>query len=133
RHGQGGRPRHRAERALPPREDGRQVGCVATEEGMKTALVHSEEWRRFDYGPEHPLRMERLGLTLRLMEAYGLTSGPRAQRPPPRPPRGHPPFPPPRLSRCPARGQRGRLGTPRRALRPGGGRQSDLSRALGGG
>lgn len=44
---------------------------------MKTALVHSEEWRRFDYGPEHPLRMERLGLTWRLMEAYGLTSGPK--------------------------------------------------------
>ena len=44
---------------------------------MKTALVHSEEWRRFDYGPEHPLRMERLGLTWRLMDAYGLTSGPK--------------------------------------------------------
>ena len=41
---------------------------------MKTALVHSEEWSRFDYGPEHPLRMERLGLTWRLMESYGLTS-----------------------------------------------------------
>ena len=45
---------------------------------MKTALVHSDEWRRFDYGPEHPLRMERLGLTFRLMEAYGLTSLPRS-------------------------------------------------------
>jgi len=44
---------------------------------VKTALVYSEEWRRFDYGPEHPLRMERLGLTWRLMEAYGLTSGPK--------------------------------------------------------
>jgi acetoin utilization protein AcuC len=44
---------------------------------VKTALVHSEEWRRFDYSPEHPLRMERLGLTWRLMEAYGLTSGPK--------------------------------------------------------
>ena len=44
---------------------------------MKTALVHSEEWRRFDYGPEHPLRMERLGMTWRLMEAYALTSGPK--------------------------------------------------------
>jgi len=44
---------------------------------VKTALVHSEEWRRFDYGPEHPLRMERLGMTWRLMEAYGLTSGPK--------------------------------------------------------
>src|SRR5215475_2616076 len=46
---------------------------------MKAALVHSDEWRRFDYGPEHPLRMERLGLTWRLMEAYGLTSGPRVK------------------------------------------------------
>ena len=45
---------------------------------MKTALVHSEEWRRFDYGPEHPLRMERLGMTWRLMEAYGLTTLPQA-------------------------------------------------------
>jgi acetoin utilization protein AcuC len=43
-----------------------------------TALVHSEDWRRFDYGPEHPLRMERLGLTWRLMEAYGLTTLPGA-------------------------------------------------------
>ncbi len=40
---------------------------------MKTALVHSPDYVRFDYGPEHPLRMERLGLTWRLMEAYGLT------------------------------------------------------------
>ena len=40
---------------------------------MKTALVHSEDWARFDYGPQHPLRMERLGLTWRLMQAYGLT------------------------------------------------------------
>ena len=41
---------------------------------MKTALVYSEQWTRFDYGPEHPLRMERLGLTWRLMKSYGLTS-----------------------------------------------------------
>ena len=46
---------------------------------MKTALIHSEEWRRFDYGPDHPLRMERLGLTWKLMEAYGLTALPRAK------------------------------------------------------
>jgi acetoin utilization protein AcuC len=46
---------------------------------MKTALIHSDEWRRFDYGPEHPLRMERLGLTWGLMEAYGLTTLPRAK------------------------------------------------------
>jgi acetoin utilization protein AcuC len=46
---------------------------------MRTALIYSEEWCRFDYGPEHPLRMERLGLTWRLMEAYGLTGLPRAK------------------------------------------------------
>jgi acetoin utilization protein AcuC len=46
---------------------------------MKTALIHSDEWRRFDYGPEHPLRMERLGLTWRLMQAYGLTALPGAK------------------------------------------------------
>ena len=45
---------------------------------MKTALIHSEAWTRFDYGPHHPLRMERLGLTWRLMQAYGLTTLPGA-------------------------------------------------------
>jgi acetoin utilization protein AcuC len=43
---------------------------------MKTALVHSGQYARFDYGPEHPLRMERLDLTWRLMQAYGLTALP---------------------------------------------------------
>ncbi len=46
---------------------------------MRTAVIHSDEWRRFDYGPEHPLRMERLGLTWRLMDAYGLTELPHAK------------------------------------------------------
>lgn len=41
---------------------------------MRTALIHTDAYERFDYGPEHPLRMERLGLTWRLMDAYGLTS-----------------------------------------------------------
>ncbi len=45
---------------------------------MKTALIYSDECTRFDYGPEHPLRMERLALTWRLMEAYGLTRLPQA-------------------------------------------------------
>ena len=45
---------------------------------MNTALVHSDAYERFDYGREHPLRMERLGLTWRLMEAYGLTKLPSA-------------------------------------------------------
>ena len=52
---------------------------------MKTALVHSEDWARFDYGPQHPLRMERLGLTWRLMQAYGLTRLPNAAVHTPRP------------------------------------------------
>ncbi|HET9489943.1 MAG TPA: acetoin utilization protein AcuC [Methylomirabilota bacterium] len=43
---------------------------------MKTALVHSDQYAQFDYGPEHPLRMERLDLTWRLMQAYGLTALP---------------------------------------------------------
>jgi acetoin utilization protein AcuC len=46
---------------------------------MRTALIHSDEWRRFDYGPEHPLRMERLELTWGLMQAYGLAALPGAQ------------------------------------------------------
>jgi acetoin utilization protein AcuC len=50
---------------------------------MKTALVHSDAYKRFDYGPEHPLRMERLGLTFGLMEAYGLTRLPGSEVLPP--------------------------------------------------
>jgi acetoin utilization protein AcuC len=46
---------------------------------MKTALVHSEKADRFDYGREHPLRMERLGLTWRLMRAYGLHALPNSE------------------------------------------------------
>src|SRR2546428_670524 len=45
---------------------------------VRTALVYSDAWTRFDYGPEHPLRMERLGLTWRLMQACGLTTLPDA-------------------------------------------------------
>ena len=43
---------------------------------MKTALVYTDAWRRFDYGVDHPLRMERLGLTWELMKACGLTALP---------------------------------------------------------
>src|SRR6266511_2119213 len=49
---------------------------ATTNTALKTALIHSDAWTRFDYGPQHPLRMERLGLTWRLMEAYGLTALP---------------------------------------------------------
>jgi acetoin utilization protein AcuC len=51
----------------------------------RTALVHSDAYKRFDYGPEHPLRMERLGLTFALMEAYGLTRLPGTEVLPPVP------------------------------------------------
>jgi acetoin utilization protein AcuC len=44
-----------------------------------TAIIYSDEWRQFDYGREHPLRMERLGLTWKLMETYGLTALPGAK------------------------------------------------------
>ncbi|MFQ5897256.1 MAG: acetoin utilization protein AcuC [Candidatus Methylomirabilia bacterium] len=46
---------------------------------MDTALIYSDAYSRYDYGSEHPLRMERLALTWRLMEAYSLTALPRAK------------------------------------------------------
>lgn len=46
---------------------------------MKTALIHTDDYTRFDYGSGHPLRMERLRLTFQLMEAYGLTTLPGAK------------------------------------------------------
>jgi len=46
---------------------------------VKTALVYSDKADGFDYGREHPLRMERLPLTWRLMRAYGLTTLPNAR------------------------------------------------------
>jgi acetoin utilization protein AcuC len=58
---------------------GRRPGTVNYNEGVKTALVHSERADAFDYGAQHPLRMERLGLTWRLMQAYGLTRLPHSQ------------------------------------------------------
>jgi len=50
---------------------------------MRAALIHSNVYKRFDYGPEHPLRMERLGLTFGLMDAYGLTRLPGVEVLPP--------------------------------------------------
>ncbi len=46
---------------------------------MKTALIHSDAYRGYDYGASHPLRMERLGLTFALMDAYGLTRLPETR------------------------------------------------------
>src|SRR5204863_8708577 len=97
RHGEGRREGRDDRARRPAREIGREVGtleahaAISTENRpptaqagladpvtVKTALIHSDAWTRFDYGPEHPLRMERLGLTWRLMQAYGLTTLPNA-------------------------------------------------------
>src|SRR3990172_8273112 len=42
---------------------------------MKTALIHSDAYQRFDYGASHPLRME----------ACGLLAPPETRVTPPRP------------------------------------------------
>jgi acetoin utilization protein AcuC len=46
---------------------------------VRTALIHSDAYGRYDYGPTHPLRMERLDLTVALMEAYALTTLPETR------------------------------------------------------
>ena len=122
-------------RGASPGPGARAAGRAEEGREVKTALIHSDEWRRFDYGPEHPLRMERLGLTWRLMEAYGLTALPRAKVLTPEPglARGIARFHTREYIEVLQSGQRGRLGAPCRALWPGTGRQPDLPRALGGG
>jgi acetoin utilization protein AcuC len=40
----------------------------------KSCLVKVERFQSLDFGPGHPLKVYRLGLTFALMEAYGLTS-----------------------------------------------------------
>lgn len=40
--------------------------------GPGTAFIYSERYAQFDYGPGHPLRIERLALTYELCRAYGL-------------------------------------------------------------
>lgn len=39
---------------------------------MKNAIIYTDEYLRYDYGPTHPLRIIRLKLTYELMKAYGL-------------------------------------------------------------
>src|SRR5262249_43605855 len=77
------RPLPRGEARGPQRALGPAAGAGA--HAMKTALVHSDAYQRFDYGPSHPLRMERLGLTYALMDAYGLTGLPETKVIAPRP------------------------------------------------
>jgi acetoin utilization protein AcuC len=39
---------------------------------MKTALIYSDKFLRYDYGPTHPFKMIRLKLTYELIKSYGL-------------------------------------------------------------
>jgi acetoin utilization protein AcuC len=39
---------------------------------MKTALIYTDAYLDYDYGPTHPLRIIRLKLTYELIKAYGL-------------------------------------------------------------
>ena len=41
-------------------------------EAPRTAFIYSERYQHFDYGPGHPLRIERLALTYELCRSYGL-------------------------------------------------------------
>jgi len=43
---------------------------------MKTAFIYSDDFAKYDYGPEHPLKPVRLKLTHDLIRAYGLFSLP---------------------------------------------------------
>ena len=46
---------------------------------MKTALIYTDAYRDYDYGPTHPLRIIRLKLTYDLIKAYGLLDLPSVQ------------------------------------------------------
>jgi len=39
----------------------------------QTALIYSSDFSRFNYGEEHPFKVQRFRLAFELMEAYGLT------------------------------------------------------------
>lgn len=43
---------------------------------MRNCLIDPRTLLRFDFGPLHPFKVYRLGLTYGLMEAFGLTNGP---------------------------------------------------------
>jgi acetoin utilization protein AcuC len=45
---------------------------VVVKEAEKAVLVYNKEFGRHSYGPYHPLKVERLQLTMDLIKAYGL-------------------------------------------------------------
>ncbi|MHA1260935.1 MAG: hypothetical protein ACTSSA_02405 [Candidatus Freyarchaeota archaeon] len=42
----------------------------------KLAIVYSDEYQKYYFGPDHPLRPKRLDLTVSLMESVGVLSHP---------------------------------------------------------
>jgi acetoin utilization protein AcuC len=44
---------------------------------LKNCLIDPRRLLRFDFGSHHPFKIYRLGLTYALLEAYGLTGGPK--------------------------------------------------------
>ncbi len=46
---------------------------------MKTALIYTDAYMDYDYGPMHPLKVIRLKLTYELIKAYGLLNLPSVQ------------------------------------------------------
>ena len=46
---------------------------------MPPLLITSDAYQRFDYGPTHPLQVNRLRLTVDLIEAFGLLRGKKAR------------------------------------------------------
>jgi acetoin utilization protein AcuC len=46
---------------------------------MKTALIYTDAFFDYDYGPTHPLKIIRLKLTYELIHAFGLLSLPSVQ------------------------------------------------------
>ncbi len=50
----------------------------------KAVLIFSEDYLKYDFGPQHPLRPVRLELTYELLKAYGVFDDPKAAIEPPR-------------------------------------------------
>ncbi len=46
---------------------------------LKTAFIYTDEFLKFDYGAEHPLKISRLKLVYELIRSYGLLNLPNTQ------------------------------------------------------
>ena len=50
----------------------------------KVVLIFSDDYLKYDFGPEHPLKPVRLQLTHELLKAYGILDDPKAETKAPR-------------------------------------------------